>query len=219
MSILGNNLLAQYYAQNQGLPFGYEAVEYLESSGSQYIDSGVECTSQLIVSFKGQSLTDVNAACCGGINSELSPILFRHHWSISAKSFSYWCQYGQVALASIRPTVDSVVDVHTGYINPVLGNAIVDGSLITFAPIQHFYTTGKNYGIFGRISNTGIIQSRPCRFFLFQMELNNNKVRDFIPCIRKSDNKPGMYDLCKSICPLTGTPFYINAGTSEFVTP
>ena len=39
MSTLGNNLMAQYYAQNQGLPFGYEAVEYLESTGTQYIDT------------------------------------------------------------------------------------------------------------------------------------------------------------------------------------
>ena len=44
-------------------------------------------------------------------------------------------------------------------------------------------------------------------------------LRNFIHCIRKSDSKPGLYDLCKSICPLTGTPFYINAGTGEFVTP
>ena len=41
----------------------------------------------------------------------------------------------------------------------------------------------------------------------------------FVPCIRKSDNKPGLYDLCGSICPLTGNSFYINAGTGEFVTP
>lgn len=40
---------------------------------------------------------------------------------------------------------------------------------------------------------------------------------DLVPCYRKSDNKPGMYDLCNSICPLTNSPFYINAGTGEFL--
>ena len=37
-------------------------------------------------------------------------------------------------------------------------------------------------------------------------------IADYIPAKRNSDNVLGMYDLCGSICPLTGTPFYINAG-------
>lgn len=41
--------------------------------------------------------------------------------------------------------------------------------------------------------------------------------REFVPALRMSDNKPGLYDLCESVCPLTGTPFYINAGTGEFL--
>ena len=40
--------------------------------------------------------------------------------------------------------------------------------------------------------------------------------KDFVPCIRISDNKPGMYDLCGSISNLTNTPFYISANTNEF---
>lgn len=39
---------------------------------------------------------------------------------------------------------------------------------------------------------------------------------DGIPCYRKSDGVIGMYDLCGTICPLTNTPFYINAGTGKF---
>lgn len=35
-------------------------------------------------------------------------------------------------------------------------------------------------------------------------------VRNFIPCIRKSDNKPGMYDLVNN-------QFYVNQGTEEFL--
>jgi hypothetical protein len=42
-------------------------------------------------------------------------------------------------------------------------------------------------------------------------------VRNMVACERISDGTIGMYDLCGSICPLTGTPFYINAGTGEFL--
>ena len=43
------------------------------------------------------------------------------------------------------------------------------------------------------------------------------RIRDFVPCVRQSDNEPGMYDLCGSICPLTNSPFYTNAGTGAFI--
>ena len=50
----------------------------------------------------------------------------------------------------------------------------------------------------------------------FKAYNNNQTARLFIPCFRRSDNVIGLYDLCGSICPLTGTPFYINSGTGAF---
>lgn len=43
------------------------------------------------------------------------------------------------------------------------------------------------------------------------------KLREYTPMLRKMDGKPGLYDLRGSICPLTNTPFYVNAGTGEFL--
>jgi hypothetical protein len=43
------------------------------------------------------------------------------------------------------------------------------------------------------------------------------KKMHLVPCYRKSDKVIGMYDLCGTICPLTGTPFYINAGANNFL--
>lgn len=31
------------------------------------------------------------------------------------------------------------------------------------------------------------------------------------------NSKPGLYDLLGSICPITGTPFYVNNGSGEFL--
>ncbi len=45
---------------------------------------------------------------------------------------------------------------------------------------------------------------------------NGTLSKDFVPCIRISDNKPGMYDLRGSISNLTNTPFYISANANEF---
>ena len=53
--------------------------------------------------------------------------------------------------------------------------------------------------------------------FLAKFYDRNVLMRHFVPCVRESDGKPGMYDLCGSICPLTDSPFYTNAGTGEFL--
>jgi hypothetical protein len=45
-----------------------------------------------------------------------------------------------------------------------------------------------------------------------KITLNSILVRNYIPCYRKSDNKPGLYDLVNGV-------FYTNAGTGEFKYP
>jgi hypothetical protein len=48
--------------------------------------------------------------------------------------------------------------------------------------------------------------------YYLKFKNGNNLVANFIPCIRKSDNEPGMYDTVTQ-------KFYTNAGTGEFIVP
>ena len=48
------------------------------------------------------------------------------------------------------------------------------------------------------------------KFKEIQIYENDILVRDFIPCIRKQDNKPGLYDIVNNV-------FYTNQGTGEFL--
>ena len=50
------------------------------------------------------------------------------------------------------------------------------------------------------------------RLYGLKMRTNGVPIRNFIPCVRKADSKPGMYDT------VTKT-FYTNAGTGEFIVP
>ena len=55
MTTLGNNLLAQYYAQSGGiLPSEYRQVEYLQATGTQRIDTVFKATekTKVIIDFK-----------------------------------------------------------------------------------------------------------------------------------------------------------------------
>ena len=54
------------------------------------------------------------------------------------------------------------------------------------------------------------------RMYYCQIYNNGALIRDYVPMLR-SDGKAGLYDLCGSICPLTNTPFYTNAGTGSFL--
>lgn len=198
------------------LPGTYRRVEYLESSGTQWFDSGVECTGDLSVAFMAQSLNTANAAICGGINTTSAPIYFRHHCSPFSASI-YWIQNNDSINAKISYSVDWGIQWDQSMlfdlsINADTGMAIFNGVQILFTPLPATLTTGKGFGIFGRISNSGDIQSKAARIYYFKLLRGGILLRNFIPCVRKSDSKPGMYDTVSNT-------FYTNAGTGEFVIP
>lgn len=185
------------------LPYDAE-VEYLESTGTQCVDSGIECTSDLKVEFNGMFTTTVNAGACGGI-ANLNPY-FRHHWSPSDNNF-YWIQYNNNSSSSIQMSSSA----NTWYIvtvDPVNGTASVNGTSKTFTAITSVVSTGQNYFIFARKSGDGGTQSRPCRFKSFKMWRNNILLRDFI-AVRKG-TIGYLYDK------VSGSLFG-NAGTDSFI--
>lgn len=197
------------------LPAEYQEVEYLETDGSGgYIDSGIECTSDLVVDFGFNALTDVNAALCGGIGVSDAPIYFRHHASpTTANNAIYWIQYNSSSYASVLRVL-TFGKKRQLFIDPVNGTyELSDGESKytgSFSPITEYHTTGKSYGILGRIASNGVIQSRPSRCYYFKFYRNNVLIGNFIPCYRKSDNEPGMYDTVSKT-------FFTNSGTGTFL--
>ena len=218
MSTLGNNLMAQYYAQNQGLPFGYEAVEYLESTGTQYIDTvfvpnqDTSCQCQWYISENNS-----RGGFFGASNGSAMSI---------GKSYGFngtsnlWDNYNDDINTSI-----SIRSLSGKNLNINKNKNITTLSGDVSWSYTHEYTSFKtNPSLSLHIFNVNrpTIQKYSVSAKLksyFKIFDDLTLVRNFIPCIRKSDGKPGLYDLCRSICPLTGTPFYINDGTGEFVTP
>lgn len=214
MSILGNNLLAQYYAQNQGLPFGYEAVEYLESNGGSYIDVGVKW---------GIYDWEVQFSCLGD---------FRFGVGHQGYSRGTWNRL------ELIPNASSTTYFWKTYTDKYSFSRLSVGDIVTISCTQGLYINGINKykHIFSegtdntininmllfacydfKINAPEVAKMKHCDFLV--KKITGTPLRNLISCVRKSDGKPGMYDLCRSICPLTGTPFYINAGTGEFVTP
>lgn len=221
MSIQGNNLLAQYYAQNQGLPDGYEAVEYLESTGEQLINTNIP-----ISNIRNKTLK-IQCEVQGTTQKSTTQIIiglssYGGGWfGIPSNSNNYGLSTNILFSNTIteKVFVESVFTLDSSW-NISETCSLNVGSILTRSGTIPT-TQRNNYVALLSTTSQNIWQ-----FFasvkLYKTQkiyLDNSLIRNFIPCVRKSDGKPGLYDLCRSICPLTGTPFYINSGTGEFVTP
>ena len=180
-----------------GLPAEYLAVQYLESTGTQCIDTGIipgAGTSVLIR--KGQS---------GGsyLNTIFGCGSSRDQFTISGLYINY--------LSSVNQTVTGNPQTASCTLEMSSGVVYVDGTQV----LDLSSSTGEcsqTLGIFAKKLNNGTFERfDSMKVYAFKMWQNSVLIRDMIPCIRISDSKPGMYDL-------VGRQFYVNQGTGEFLT-
>ena len=222
-----NNVACMYdkvtgkYLYNQGtgtltagnfVPPPKEYVDYIDSDGNSYIDSGIECTSDLKIKFKGSCPTNVNKACCGGIDMRYAPTYFRYHWTPTRlpnqeELFGFFCQ-NDAKIASINDPHIPIGTVVEATIDAPNGTAVVNGTKRYFIELTGGLTTGKGFGVFARISNAGDIQSRPSRFYYFKIYKNDVLVRDLRPCI-DPEGVVCMYDMVHK-------KYFYNQGTGTF---
>lgn len=212
MMAIRRRVLMASRKKEEGLPDAYQRVESIRGTGEQYIDSGIECTSDLVVDFSFKTTDTTNLAICGGIDTRQSPKLFRHHCTPLhlGTGIGYWIRsYNKTA--NNPDITKSVVNgaVTNAMIDPVRGIAVVNGESLTFTALPSGATTTKPYGIFARISDKGALQSKAVTFYYFKFYRNGELIGDFVPCYRKSDGEIGMYDL-------VGKQFHTNAGTGTF---
>ena len=201
-------------AEKSRLPKEYHEVEYLESTGTQYIDTGYIFTSYLQKAFIEIQITRTDASpqrimgAYDGANRSLLTTITTVN--------GIYAQFG-TGLNYIN-VVTGVFDLnrHTLQIelNNNKGYLTIDGvqeSGVLPSPPSH---TDTRVHLFHSNGNVQYLYAKIYSCKLFENEI---LVRNFVPCYRKVDRIPGMYDLCGSICSLTNSPFYINAGTGEFI--
>lgn len=208
-------LLHTYYT---ALPNEYQEVEYLESNGTQYINTGFVANEYPL---------ELDAIMCwtAGFNATGEKDFWGNYSSnISSTSqvfvcgkssaASAWYQWGGSSWVPLTNANLKLYDkqftrfIYNGtsgrkaYINGVqYTSSISNNSMIS--------QTTNPIGLFSGAGNRAYCAAS-VRIYKASIISNNVMVRKFIPCYRKNDNKPGMYDL------INGT-FYINAGTGEFI--
>ena len=183
------------------LPSGYTQLEYIESTGTQWIDTGIATTNNnLGFMLEAMPLTSADVYPIGSRATDGGTRFFGVR-SVSSNSFSYGWSFYSTATAS-----QSYVNVRTtmslNWLNSKKATIGNDSNDLATANIAN----GRNitlFGVNGQLLWTG-------RIYHAQISKGTGIVANLIPVMRDSDSKVGMYDTVTR-------QFFTNAGTGEFI--
>lgn len=211
--------------KGQLLPAEYIHVDYLESSGTQYIDFypdsyAPEITNNLCV-FLDFVLVSTQSGSESGFfggkprtgSSTNAPTLFANNTNYTLNS---WCDSGST-FYGMKITIGERYEAINYWYVQSGRKMILDGNEKTGSQnnINMTRENSRQYTIFKdgpRPVSSGSTSLSYMRIYSAAISIDGQTVRNAIPCIRKSDSKPGMYDT-------VSRTFYTNAGTGEFIVP
>ena len=164
------------------IPDEYQRVEYLESSGSQYIDTGT----YLLDGEKASIVFSINniknyQVIFGQTSTGLGSLQLRQSGGSESQRY-YWYNKSSNTLGQLDLNKKSVCSLS---LNDNIGEANLNGQTITFNASED----NTNMLIFSR-QNT-VNYEMDGKVYSFGMGTR----RIMVPVIRRSDNKPGMLDL------------------------
>ena len=189
------------------LPPEYKQVNYILSSGTQYIDTGylVKGDLKIVTDIEYVSSPSGNQAIFGGRNSYNS----KNHALYLVSSTKFKNDYNNLA-SNALPNISNLLT--KWHIVKDKGNLTItssDNQSITNTIANATFTSNYNMWIFTCNNAGNPLNPASYRLYTFKIYDNDVLVRDFIPCYRNSDNEVGLYDLVNNV-------FYTNQGTGTF---
>ena len=185
------------------LPSGYTRLEYIEGTGTQYIDTGVkpDSTMRIKASFDPVSTKDtfIFGARPSWNSSDLFVLL--HATSPDSLRDDWGNEKTSVPLSSvpISGTIDVDKNANKTTFN---GSYVVTHGESTWSSQYNLYLFACNDGGVARQMTKACVRS-------FDMWKSGNKVRGLVPACRASDGAVGMYDTVAGA-------FLVNSGTGAF---
>ena len=203
-----------YYNKGTG-SFNYKyaeyvsEVEYLESTGTQYIDTGINADSDLGIEYKYQLSALTNEALRFGAIWTNGSSIRRHHTSLVTSENGNGYYVGKSNYIAFCG--NDLTQPHTYELNALTQKSYADGvecsmySQTTYEP----FDCEMNYWLFGRNCNdTSLISYASLKIYYFKMYHAGTLVRDYIPVL-DPEGRPALWDKVEK-------KLYYNQGTSEF---
>lgn len=188
------------------LPSEYKKIYYIESSGTQYIDTGVIAKTGLSSEIYVKILQDGDFTI-SGVRKNNERLYLLHYYHRYTLGYNGYYQ-------------SEVSDIDYYKFNTVLKNRNqilkMNDEVILTKSINQNLNLDATIFIFGSNNGYGNL-TYPGSMRIYNMKIweeNNDGVdvlvRNFVPCYRKSDHEYGLYDLVTEI-------FYENQGTGSFI--
>ena len=185
--------------KRNGLPIGYQEVEYIESTGTQYIDTGIIASDTTGVYAKLSSL------------DATSDIVY-----FGSRKFSrFWLASWSNRLYLLRNDTNYIVqtfnsnETFTIKINYFNDRQYVYNDSVLASNIETLDDIPYSMYIFGGNNVGGAVNLSSIRVYDFIVTENNDVIAKYVPCYRISDGEIGLYDIIND-------QFYTNKGTGTF---
>ena len=165
------------------IPSGLVELDYIASTGTQYIDTGIKASKNLKVE------ADINITTASGWVMILGDYTSGSYFSWWRKDTTMYAYYG---------SNNKTLAEQTGKRKYVANNTnnvwSIDSSNITVSPnSSDFSKNGGNLYLFS-VNNGGNYNKASMKLYSCKIYNNGTLVRDFIPAKRISDSKCGLWD-------------------------
>lgn len=181
------------------IPTTYQELDYIESSGTQYIDTGIapNNNTKVKIKFFNNSLSswyiygsrDNDYFVFTQTGSTTNDTIFARIGDI--RSETGWKR--QSAGAIYESELETKTDVFDYTITDLTNEKTYTDLNVSYVPIS-----GTVPDIFIFAIRPETIQSGTTRLYYFKLYQDGKLVRNFVPCYRKSDNVVGLYDIANS---------------------
>ncbi len=206
-----------------GLPASFRELEYLESTGTQYIDSLIVPSNgySIWVKFIDDSGTVCGVALSGNPTSYFAPFCRANSGAVYFYYNSYHLLGGNIARNTLyEARLETTSDSATATVCNSGGSVISSGTAVC---VIHNSKSIYLFGIHG--NNDALIEPFTGRIFSVQIYNNSTRLGDFIPALCPAgksyvDGNTGQTVTAVSdkpgLCDRVSGRFFVNQGTGEF---
>jgi hypothetical protein len=189
------NSQGQFLYEHITLPTEYQEVEYVETSGSNYIDSGY-------VLKNNRFQVDVIAQFTGSSYGFNTFVGFMHATNTNPRMgiHFYSSKYMYGANATVyneNIAIDKKKNIMVCFGNGSSQGLTVNGVSATAASSYDISGNALSMWIGARNNSGSPVNYTKAKFYRVKLSANGVKVVDMIPCYRKSDSVIGMYDVVR----------------------
>lgn len=205
----------EHTKQSGILPSGYTQLQYIESTGTQWIDTGYKPNNRTYYLLDFQSTkTDIGGNQFGAVRWSGANTYDTFGLSDAASAnyniFAYYGRFSYNQYGTIGPNSSVFLGQrHTGIIDGINKKCSLDN---TYTRTIGNYTYQSSYSLvlFGFNNIGNVVGDGYVRIFACVIDEDNIPQRNFIPALRINDSKPGLYDTINNA-------FYTNQGSGEFL--